>query len=104
MEIRRAFLLSLLGISLGLLLNCAREDPRSAEAARRQEEDRRSAAFKAGQVAHELAKDSGKIAAAAGRKIEKSAREAGEGWKEQSKQDREKSRRAREPENAQAPR
>ncbi len=61
----------------------------------REERDRNSAAFKAGEVAHEIAKHAEKAAAIAERKLEESARKAGEGWKQKEKEDREKARRDR---------
>jgi hypothetical protein len=72
-----------------LVAGCKSEQQREAER-RRMEQDRNSAAFKAGQKAHQIAKGAEKAAAAAGRKLEESARKAREGWKEQERQERER--------------
>ncbi len=53
-------------------------------------DDRRGAAYEAGRAAREIAKESAKAAKAAGREIKHGAREAHEGWKDQSRADREK--------------
>jgi hypothetical protein len=67
---------------------CQSEGEREAER-RRLEQDRNSAAFKAGQAAHEIAKEAAKAGAAAARKLDESARKAREGWKAQERKDRE---------------
>jgi hypothetical protein len=56
------------------------------------EPDRRrdSAAFQAGEVAHEVAKKSEKAVQAAGRELARSASEAQKGWKDAARRDREK--------------
>jgi hypothetical protein len=61
----------------------------------REERDRSSAAFKAGEAAHEIAKHAEKTAAAAERELKESARKASEGWKQKEKEDREKARQSR---------
>jgi hypothetical protein len=72
---------------------CSYRSDRERTAQReREESDRNSAAFKAGEVAHEIAKHAENTAAAAGRKLEESARKASEGWKQKEKEDREKAR------------
>jgi hypothetical protein len=73
---------------------CWRSDHSRKEAGSRgaTPEDKNSAAFKAGKMAHKLANETGKAAAAAGRKLQESAHKAHEGWKEQSKEDRERRR------------
>jgi hypothetical protein len=65
-----------------------REAQREAEY-RREQTDRNSAAYRAGQAAHELAEKAGHAAAVAGRKLDESARKAREGWKDQAQRDRE---------------
>lgn len=66
-----------------------REAKRAAEE-RRLENDRNSAAFKSGQMAHEIARRAEQAAAAAGRKLNEDARKAREGWKEQERKDRQR--------------
>jgi hypothetical protein len=61
----------------------------------RDERDRNSAAFKAGEAAHEIAERAAKTAAAAERELKESARKASEGWKQKEKEDREKARQSR---------
>jgi hypothetical protein len=65
---------------------CQTESQREAQR-RREEADRNSAAFKAGEAAHRIANEAGKVAAAAGRKLDEGAHE---GWQEQSRRDRER--------------
>jgi hypothetical protein len=65
-----------------------REAQREAEY-RRQQNDRNSAAFRAGEAARELTRKAEHAAAVAGRELNESARKAREGWKEQSRRDRE---------------
>jgi hypothetical protein len=81
---------ALIGLILvgGLLCACQTESQREAER-RRVEQDRNSAAFKAGQAAHQIAKEAAKVGAAAARKLDESARKAREGWKEQARKERE---------------
>jgi hypothetical protein len=71
-----------------------KSDQHKKEAASREAtpEDKNSAAFKAGKAAHKLANETGKVAAAAGRKLQESAHKAHEGWKEQTKEDRDRKR------------
>ncbi|MBV9771408.1 MAG: hypothetical protein JOZ32_17690 [Bryobacterales bacterium] len=72
---------------------CSGPTEREREAQReREQRDRNSAAFKAGEAAHEIAKQAAKAAAIAERKLEESARKADEGWKQKAKEDREKAR------------
>lgn len=59
----------------------------------RERKDQDSVAFKAGEVAHEIAKHAGKAAAAAAREFGQGVRKASEGWKEKEREDREKARR-----------
>src|SRR3954470_6334467 len=54
---------------------CQTEHQRQAER-RREEQDRNSAAFKAGQAAHKIASEAAKAGAAAARKLDESARKA----------------------------
>jgi hypothetical protein len=54
----------------------------------RSDEDGKSAAFKAGEVAHGLSKEVGKAANAAGREIGRDAHELRDGWKEAQQEDR----------------
>jgi hypothetical protein len=54
----------------------------------RVERDRDSAAFRMGEAAHEAAKDAGRAAAVAARKLDEDARRAREGWKEQERKDK----------------
>jgi|HubBroStandDraft_6_1064221.scaffolds.fasta_scaffold1375070_1 hypothetical protein len=68
------------------------EQQRRAER-ERDDRDRSSAAFKAGEAAHEIAKQAERTAAAAERKLEESARKASEGWSQKEREDREKSHR-----------
>jgi hypothetical protein len=75
----------------GLCLSCRTEQDREAER-RRAARDQGSAAYKAGQAAHELAEKAAKAAAAAGRQLDDAARKAHEGWRDQEKKDREKGR------------
>src|SRR4051812_38382761 len=87
-------------------VSCQTQSQRDAERLR-QERDRNSAAFKAGQAAHKIANEAEKLGAEASRKLGESARKAREGWKAQSQKDREEKdpvapprrrRRTREPE------
>jgi hypothetical protein len=55
-----------------------------------EEHDRSSAAYRAGEFAHDLSKEAGKAAKAAGKEIRKDAGEAHEGWKEAAREDRAK--------------
>jgi hypothetical protein len=71
---------------LGLgLISCNRHKDEKAP-------EKNSAAFKAGEAAHEMAKESRKAVAAAGRELKKDAKEAREGWKESAREDREKNK------------
>lgn len=63
---------------------CHTESQRQAER-RREEQDRNSAAFKAGEAAHRAADEAARIAAAAGRKLDEGARKAREGWNQDSR-------------------
>jgi hypothetical protein len=58
------------------------------DSANRNDDDRKSAAFKAGEIAHGLSKEAGKAAKAAGKEIGKDAHELREGWKEAQREDR----------------
>ena len=70
-----------------LLGGCARvPDETTSERARREH----AAAYKAGRTAHEIARHSGQIAEKAARKIAQEAKAAGQGWKEQAREDRAK--------------
>jgi hypothetical protein len=80
-----------------IFAGCSQPGERKKEASKEasketDQQDRNSPAFKAGKVAHEIAKQTGKAAAAAGRQLEDGARKAHEGWKEQAKEDRERER------------
>jgi len=67
---------------------CRTEGERQAER-RREEQDRNSAAFKAGEAAHQVAREAEKAGAAAARELDESAKKAREGWKAQDRKDRE---------------
>ncbi len=68
---------------------CQTDSQREAER-HREEQVRNSAAFKAGEAAHRIANEAERATAAAARKLDESARKAHEGWKEQSREDRER--------------
>lgn len=68
-------------------LSCSR--PRADSANR----ERGTPAYEAGRAAREIAKESQKAARAAGRELKNGAREAHEGWKDQSRADRERNKR-----------
>ena len=71
------------------VLSCACQSEGEREAERRRlEQDRNAAAFKAGQVAHEIAREAARVGAAAARKLDESARKAREGWKAEERRDR----------------
>jgi hypothetical protein len=57
----------------------------------RERRDRDSAAFKVGQAAHEIAKHAEQTAAEAARALQDNARKAKEGWKQNDREEREKS-------------
>jgi len=78
------------------LVGCS--TPRSTEV-QREPVDRNSAAYKTGQAAHKVANGAEKAASVAAQKLAESARKAREGWKEQSRIDREKKRSAGDREN-----
>jgi hypothetical protein len=59
-------------------------------ACNRSHEDSHTPAYEAGRAAREVAKESAKAAKAAGRELKNGAREAHEGWKDQSREDRAK--------------
>ncbi len=83
-------------LAAAILLSTGCETARQREAERqREEQDQKSAAFRAGQAAHEIAKEAEKAAAAAGRKLDESARKAREGWKDQERKDQERKDRER---------
>jgi len=81
-------LLCTLTVAAVISTGCQSQSQREAER-RREEQDRSSAAFRAGEAAHKIAKEAERAAAAAGRKLDDSARKAREGWKEQERKDRE---------------
>ena len=81
-------LLGTLTVVAVISTGCQSQSQREAER-RREEQDRSSAAFRAGEAAHKIAKEAERAAAAAGRKLDDSARKAREGWKEQERKDRE---------------
>ena len=54
----------------------------------RGDEDGKSAAFKAGEIAHGLSKEAGKAAKAAGKELGRDAHELRDGWKEAQQEDR----------------
>jgi hypothetical protein len=62
----------------------------SGEDAEQRHKNANTIAGKAGQAAHSVAKDSGKVAAAAARKLAKAAKEAHDGWQESAQADKEK--------------
>jgi hypothetical protein len=65
-----------------------REAQREAEY-RREQTDRNSAAYRAGEAAHELTRKAEHAATVAGRKLDESARKARKGWSDQAQRDRE---------------
>jgi len=70
---------------------CSHPSEQRRRVEREQEErDRNSAAFKAGEAAHEIAKQAERTAAAAERKLEEGAHKAREGWKQKEAEEREK--------------
>jgi hypothetical protein len=79
-------LICIVGLVVGLS-SCG-SSHRDAGSANRNDDDRKSAAFKAGEMAHGLSKEAGKAAKAAGKEIGKDAHELREGWKEGQKEDR----------------
>ena len=73
---------------------CSNFDNTNRHAQRERElKDRDSVAFKAGAVAHDIAKHAEKAAATAARELDQGVRKASEGWKEKEREDREKARR-----------
>jgi len=76
----------ILGLVAGL--SSCNSSHRESDGASRNEQDRKSAAFKAGEVAHDLSKEAGKAAKAAGKEVGKEAHELREGWKEAQREDR----------------
>jgi hypothetical protein len=91
MRIHAAPALATLAVCLALG-GCKSEEQRRAEREaqyRREQADRGSPAYKAGQAAHELARKAEHAAAVAGRELNESARKAREGWKDQAQRDRE---------------
>jgi hypothetical protein len=72
---------------LALLSSCSLSH-RDRGAANRDDQDRGSAAFQAGEIAHGLSKEAGKAAKAAGKEIQRDAHELREGWKEGQREDR----------------
>ncbi len=92
MQVRFTTSAATLGLALALTSACTsardREAKREAEY-RQQQADRNSAAFRAGEAAHELTRKAEHAAAVAGRELNESARKAREGWKEQAQRDRE---------------
>lgn len=87
---RLAILAGLIGLILtSTACTSQRDGEARREAERRKEQaDQNSAAFRAGQAAHELARKAGHAAAVAGRELDESARKAREGWSEQARRDR----------------
>jgi hypothetical protein len=82
-----------LGVTWGLALLCGgcREEPhRTAEEQRRDPPDRNSAAFKAGEAAHQIANEAERAARTAARKLDEGAERAREGWKAKGREDRDK--------------
>jgi hypothetical protein len=87
------FVVATAGLSLATIACTSardREAQREAEY-RREQNDRNSAAFRAGEAARELTRKAEHAAAVAGRQLDESARKAREGWKEQSRRDKENS-------------
>ena len=70
-----------------VLTGCARRDE---QAAARESQQKNPGAFQAGKAAHEIARESGKLAEKAGRKLAEEAHAAHEGWKAQARADRAK--------------
>lgn len=87
-----------IGLVCGALLaaGCSRntraggEQQPKPEAAAQKPQNPDSLSYKAGQAAHEVAKETGKAARAAGQKLDEAARNASEGWKAASREDRAK--------------
>jgi type IV secretory pathway TrbL component len=87
-------LISVLGLASALTA-CGRSHHDSSS--NRKPADENSPAFKVGEMTHEVTKDAGKAAKAAGRELGKEAHEMREGWKEaqrndKAKKDKERSR------------
>jgi predicted small lipoprotein YifL len=80
---------TLIALLIAALSGCGRHG-RDQNATERDQPDRDSAAFKAGEVAQELSKEAGKAAKAAGREIGKDAHAMQEGWNQAQRDDREK--------------
>jgi hypothetical protein len=83
-------LLYVVAISCTLSLGACGRVHENSESRKKEERDRNSASFKAGEIAHGLSKEVGKAANAAGREIGKDAREAHDGWKQAQRDEREK--------------
>jgi hypothetical protein len=85
--------LSIVMISCTLSLAACGRSHSNSEARKKEERDRNSASFKAGEIAHGLSKEVGKAAKAASREIGKDAREAHDGWKQAQRDEQEKKKR-----------
>jgi uncharacterized protein HemX len=77
-EMRLDRLLPVICLTAGLAA-CGRSR-NDSENRDRDERDRKSAAFKLGEASHELSKEAGKAAKAAGRELGKEARQVHDGW------------------------
>lgn len=71
-------------------LGCGPSRDNQDAARKREEQDRKSAAFKAGEATHELSREAGKAAREAGRELRKEAGEAREGRKAAGREERAK--------------
>ena len=74
------------------LIACGPSEEQRRAQREREQQDQKSAAFRAGKIAHDVAKETEKVAAAAGRKLAEDARKAKEGWNQQARDDRDKAR------------
>ena len=75
---RKARLVTIIGLAVSLT-SCSRSRDDLTER-NQNERDRKSAAFKVGELTHGLSKEVGKAAKAAGRELGKESHQAREGW------------------------
>lgn len=75
-----------------LMCGGCRPGPHRVAEEHREQPDKTSPAYKAGEAAHDITKGMERAAKAAGRKLDEGARKAREGWKEKEREDRERAR------------